>query len=154
MVAEDDKEYKKTEPKVAYIGEGVVFKGEIAAPETVIVDGSVEGELSARCVRVGVSGSLKGSITVTDADIQGTVTDKLEVKQLLIIRSTGRVEANVSYGELQIEKGAIITGAVSSTDVRSAKTSDQSMMRAKLAPVAPATSAPTLELKRTATPSS
>jgi cytoskeletal protein CcmA (bactofilin family) len=142
----------KLEPKVAYIGEGVVFKGVLSAPEMIVVDGLIEGEVSARCVRVGVTGALKGSVTVTDADIQGSVSDKLEVKQLLIVRSTGRVEANISYGELQIERGAIITGDVSSTDVRSVKAPDQSGMRAKLAPVA-AVGQP-VELKRTAGPAS
>ena len=96
MDSVDDTTEKKPEPKVAYIGEGVIFKGELSAPELVVVDGSVEGELSARCVRVGVSGSLKGTVTVTDADIHGTVSDKLEVKQLLIVRATGRVDANTS----------------------------------------------------------
>src|SRR6266545_5613248 len=101
------------EPNVVYIGEGVTFKGELAAPELVVIDGTVEGEVRARCARVGATGTLKGSVVVTDADIQGSVSDKLEVKQLLIVRSTGHIEAEISYGELQIEKGAIISGALS-----------------------------------------
>jgi cytoskeletal protein CcmA (bactofilin family) len=148
MDAESARNDKGPEPKVAYIGEGVVIKGELSAPDTVVVDGLIEGELSARCVRVGVTGSLKGSVTVTDADIRGTVTDKLEVQQLLTVRSTGRVEASISYGELQIEKGAIIAGDISSTDVRSAKGSEQSPGRAKLAPVGGST----VEIKRSAGP--
>ncbi len=133
------------EPNVVYIGEGVTFKGELAAPELVIIDGTVEGEVRARCARVGATGSLKGSVVVTDADIQGTVTDKLEVKQLLIVRSTGHIEAEISYGELQIEKGAIISGALSSTDLRSAN-SDQQGTKSKRMPAPPA-----LELKRNTT---
>jgi cytoskeletal protein CcmA (bactofilin family) len=146
MDSVDETTEKKPDPKVAYIGEGVIFKGELSAPELVVIDGSVEGEVSARCVRVGVSGSLKGTVTVTDADIQGTVSDKLEVKQLLIVRSTGRVDANISYGQLQIEKGAVLTGELSSTDVRSK--GEHIAQRAKLAPVSTTTPTPTLELKR------
>ena len=146
MDSVDDTTEKKPEAKVAYIGEGVIFKGELSAPELVVVDGSVEGELSARCVRVGVSGSLKGTVTVTDADIHGTVSDKLEVKQLLIVRATGRVDANISYGQLQIEKGAILTGELSSTDVRGK--GEHIAQRAKLAPVGNTTPTPALELKR------
>jgi cytoskeletal protein CcmA (bactofilin family) len=146
MDSADETTDKKPDPKVAYIGEGVIFKGELSAPELVVIDGSVEGEVSARCVRVGVSGSLKGTVTVTDADIQGTVSDKLEVKQLLIVRATGRVDANISYGQLQIEKGAVLTGELSSTDVRSK--GEHISQRAKLSPVANSTPTPTLELKR------
>jgi cytoskeletal protein CcmA (bactofilin family) len=135
---------KMCEPNVVYIGEGVTFKGELSAPELVIIDGAVEGEVRARSARVGATGSLKGSVIVTDADIQGTVSDKLEVKQLLIVRSTGHIEAEISYGELQIEKGAIITGALSSTDLRSSN-ADQQSAKAKRPPP------PTLELKRTTT---
>ncbi|HEY4919738.1 MAG TPA: polymer-forming cytoskeletal protein [Xanthobacteraceae bacterium] len=132
------------EPNVVYIGEGVTFKGELSAPELVVIDGAVEGEVRARCARVGATGSLKGSVIVTDADIQGSVSDRLEVKQLLIVRSTGHVEAEISYGELQIEKGAIISGALTSTDLRSAN-SDQPQNKAKR------TGPPTLELKRGST---
>jgi cytoskeletal protein CcmA (bactofilin family) len=85
-------------------------------------------------------------VTVTDADIHGTVSDKLEVKQLLIVRATGRVDANISYGQLQIEKGAILTGELSSTDVRSK--GEHIAQRAKLAPVGNTTPTPALELKR------
>jgi cytoskeletal protein CcmA (bactofilin family) len=147
MASGDAGETPRTcEPNVVYIGEGVTFKGELAAPELVVIDGAVEGEVRARCARVGATGSLRGSVVVTDADIQGTVSDRLEVKQLLIVRSTGHIEAEISYGELQIEKGAIIAGSLSSTDLRSAS-GDQAAAKAKR----PTT--PTLELKRTVSPS-
>ncbi len=139
-VAEGTEAPKICEPNVVYIGEGVTFKGELSAPELVVIDGAVEGEVRA------ATGTLKGSVVVTDADIQGSVSDRLEVKQLLIVRSTGHVEAEISYGELQIEKGAIISGALTSTDLRSANP-DQPQNKAKR------TGPPTLELKRTMTTS-
>ena len=142
-VADTPEAARACEPNVAYIGEGVTFKGDLAAPELVIVDGSVEGEVRAKCVRVGATGSLKGSVVVTDADIQGSVSDKLEVKRLLIVRSTGRIEAEISYGELQIEKGAVISGTLASSDQRAAN-NDQQVTRTKRTPT------PALELMRAA----
>jgi len=129
-LAEGPETTRTCEPNVVYIGEGVTFKGELSVPELVVIDGTVEGEVRARCARVGTTGSLKGSVIVTDADIQGSVSDRLEVKQLLIVRSTGHVEAEISYGELQIEKGAIISGALTSTDLRSAN-GDVPIVKAK-----------------------
>ena len=51
-------------------------------------------------------------------EICGKVVEKLDVKCLLILRSSGRVDANVSYGLLQIEQGASIAGGLSSTEYR------------------------------------
>lgn len=111
--------FQSTEPHVAYIGEGVCFKGAISVPDIIVVDGVVEGDITARAVRVGPSGSIKGVITSTEADVYGVVMEKVEVKQLLIVRSSGRIEGTVSYGEVQVEKGAVIAGGFESTDVRS-----------------------------------
>jgi len=68
---------------------------------------------------VGETGAIKGRITVAEnAEISGKVYEKLDVKCLLILRSTGRVDGNISYGLLQIEQGASIAGGLSSTDYR------------------------------------
>lgn len=132
---QDEAVFNTNEPNVVYIGEGCVFKGELQAPEALIIDGTVEGELTARSIRVGATGVVKGNIVVTDADIEGTVIEILEVKQLLTVRSTGRIEANVSYGELQLEKGAVIMGAFSSTDFRPDRKHSQQKEKDKDSPM-------------------
>ncbi len=113
--------FRPNEKNVAYIGEGVSLKGEISVPDVIVVDGIVEGDVTARAIQVGAEGSVKGNIVSTDADVHGTITEKVEVKQLLIVRSTGRIEGSVTYGEVQIERGAVIAGTFSSTDFRSEK---------------------------------
>ena len=70
-----------------YIGEGVTIKGEISVPDTLVVCGSVEGDVSVGNLIVGETGSIKGRITVTEnAEISGKVFEKLDVKCLLILR--------------------------------------------------------------------
>jgi cytoskeletal protein CcmA (bactofilin family) len=102
-----------------YIGQGVTIKGEVSVPDTLVVCGSVEGDVSVGNLIVGETGSIKGRITVTEnAEICGKVFEKLDVKCLLILRSSGRVDGNVSYGLLQIEQGASIAGGLSSTEYR------------------------------------
>lgn len=120
---DNDGEFRPREANVAYVGEGVMVKGEISVPDMIVVDGAVEGTLTARAIMVGPSGSIKGNITATEADVQGSVSEKIEIKQLLIVRSTGRVDGNISYGEIEIEKGAVISGGFVSTDFRSDKRS-------------------------------
>jgi cytoskeletal protein CcmA (bactofilin family) len=102
-----------------YIGEGVAIKGEISVPDTLVVCGSLEGDVSVGNLVVGETGVIKGRIVVAqNAEISGKVFEKLDVKCLLILRSTSRVDGNVSYGMLQIEQGATIVGGISSTDYR------------------------------------
>jgi len=102
-----------------YIGEGVTIKGEISVPDTLVVCGVLEGDVTVGNLIVGETGAIKGRITVAEnAEISGKVFEKLDVKCLLILRSTGRVDGNISYGLLQIEQGASIAGGLSSTEYR------------------------------------
>jgi len=81
--------------------------------------GSVEGDVSVGNLVVGETGVIKGRIIVAqNAEISGKVYEKLDVKCLMILRSTSRVDGNVSYGMLQIEQGATIAGGISSTEYR------------------------------------
>ncbi len=112
-------EYAMPDQNRLYIGEGVVIKGEVAVPDTLVVCGTVEGDVSAGNLIVGETGTLKGKITVAEnAEIYGRVSEKLDVKSLLILRAPGRVEGHISYGLLQIEQGASIAGGLSSIERR------------------------------------
>ena len=108
-------ESRLAEPNSAHIGEGVTFKGSISAPDVIVVDGIVEGDVNARSVRVGVTGSIKGTVTSIDADVHGRLCDKVEVKEFLLVRATGRIEGSLAYGDVQIERGAILSANVTST---------------------------------------
>ncbi len=100
-----------------YIGEGVSIKGEISVPDTLVVCGALEGDVSVGNLVVGETGSVKGRISVAgNAEISGKVFEKLDVKHLLILHGSSRVDGNVSYGILQIEQGASIAGGLSSVD--------------------------------------
>jgi cytoskeletal protein CcmA (bactofilin family) len=101
-----------------FIGEGVTIKGEISVPETLVVCGTLEGDVSAGNLIVCETGVIRGKIAVAEnAEVFGKVFEKFDVKQLLILRSTGRVDGNVSYGTLQIEQGATIAGGIASNDL-------------------------------------
>jgi len=100
------------EASCAYFGEGVVFKGSITAPEKVIVHGTVEGEVSARELFVGPTGTITGKVSVDEAEIQGKVFERIEAKVCLSLRKTGRIEGFTAYGEIEIEKGGVLSGEV------------------------------------------
>jgi cytoskeletal protein CcmA (bactofilin family) len=84
-----------------------------------VVCGVLEGDVTVGNLIVGETGANKGRIIVAEnAEISGKVFEKLDVKRLPILRSTGHVDGNISYGLLQIEQGASIAGGLSSTDYR------------------------------------
>jgi cytoskeletal protein CcmA (bactofilin family) len=104
-----------------YVGEGVTINGAAIVAETVVVDGALEGDVSARNLVVRERGTVKGRISVAEnAEIFGKVLERLNVRGLLIVRASGRVEGDVSCGTLTIERGANITGEISSSDYRTA----------------------------------
>lgn len=98
----------------AFFGEGVTFKGSITAPERIVVHGTVEGDLVARDLLVGPSGTIKGNVKVDQADVQGKVLQNIEARVCLSLRKTGRIEGSAVYGDIEIEKGGVLAGEVSS----------------------------------------
>jgi predicted acyltransferase (DUF342 family) len=75
-------------PDIAYIGAGVTLKGAIVVPDSIIVDGVVEGDVTARSIRIGPAGAIKNNI-----DVSGTLAEKADVKEFLLVRSSGRWKA-------------------------------------------------------------
>ena len=99
-------------PDIAYIGAGVTVKGAIVVPDAIIVDGVVEGDVTAQSIRIGPSGAIKGRVVSTDIDVSGTLAEKADVKEFLLVRSSGRVEGHVNCGDVQVERGAVLAGGI------------------------------------------
>ena len=104
--------FRLAEPNVAYIGEGVTVKGSINVPDVIVVEGTIEGDVSARAVRIGTTGAIKGNVVASEADVHGSLSEKAEVKNFLLVRATGRIEGSVTCGDVQVERGAVLAGGV------------------------------------------
>ncbi|PPD06051.1 MAG: hypothetical protein CTY30_11795 [Methylocystis sp.] len=115
-MAKNAMDFRPEEENVAYIGAGVTLKGEISASDLIIVDGAIEGDVSARVIQVGQGGVIRGKVSATEADVSGWISDHIEIKQLLVVRATGRVEGKITYGEIELEKGAVIAGELTAID--------------------------------------
>jgi cytoskeletal protein CcmA (bactofilin family) len=114
------------------VGEGVTVKSAVVVSETVVVDGVLEGDITAGNLIVSATGTISGRISVArNADISGRVLEKLDVKGLLVLRASGCVEGTLSFGALTLEQGASITGEVSPADYQA---NQQSSYRAMPSP--------------------
>jgi cytoskeletal protein CcmA (bactofilin family) len=97
------------------VGEGVAISGEFSVPGRAVVNGSIVGDLQADELLVGESGKITGSVRVRKADIHGETHEKLSASELLTIRVTGRVNGNISFGGIEIERGGLMQGYLSPT---------------------------------------
>jgi len=92
------------------IGSDVSIKGTINVPNRAVVNGSVDGEITARELVVGQSGRILGHAKTERADVYGEVNQTFEVSQSLTLRSTGKVVGVLNYAEIEIEKGGLVEG--------------------------------------------
>lgn len=91
---------------------GVKLRGDIASCESLTVEGEIEAHARARHLMVAACGSFIGRADVDDAEIAGRFEGTLRVAGKLIIRRTGRVDGQVSYGQVEIEPGGELRGRV------------------------------------------
>ena len=95
------------------VGEGVVLNGTLEVPNKAIVSGAINGDLKVHSLAVGITGKIEGTVVCQVADIAGHVKDDLRVNELLIIRASSSISGNIFYKEIDIERGAKITGQLS-----------------------------------------
>jgi cytoskeletal protein CcmA (bactofilin family) len=99
-------------PNIVYIGAGVTVKGAIFIPDAIVVDGVVEGDVTAQSIRIGPTGATRGNVVAMDVDVSGTLADNAEIKELPLVRASGRVEGHVNCADVRVERGAVLTGGI------------------------------------------
>lgn len=94
------------------IVEGTNIQGEIKSDSNIRIDGKVKGTITTKGKLVlGPSGFIEGEVICASADIEGTITGKITVDQLLSLKSTAKINGDILTGKLAIEPGAVFTGS-------------------------------------------
>jgi cytoskeletal protein CcmA (bactofilin family) len=85
--------------------------GEINTDSDIRIDGTLEGNLktSGRLI-IGAQGKVNGEVICRVAEIEGNLTGKIEVKDLLTLKEKSNLQGEVTTGQLMIEPGAIFSG--------------------------------------------
>ena len=108
-----EKTASKTSRRVLTVGNDILLKGEIATCDRLVIEGRVEAKLSeVHTVEIAECGSFKGTAEVEDAEISGIFEGDLVVRNRLVIYASGEVRGNISYGEIEIERGGRLTGQI------------------------------------------
>lgn len=99
--------------RVLTVGPEIQMKGEVTSCDRVIIEGTVDATMrDVHTVELTESGSLKGTAEVEDAEISGVFEGDLVVRGRLTVYSSGRVRGNVTYGEIEIQRGGQISGNI------------------------------------------
>lgn len=93
------------------IGQGAIFDGNLSAPETIRVDGSVNGDCScSENLILGPDGEINGNISAQNIIISGKVEGDVSATGKLEILSTGKLTGNITARSLVIDEDAYFDG--------------------------------------------
>jgi len=113
----NNSEKTKAGRRVLTVGNDILLKGEIATCDRLVIEGKVDATLNeVHTVEISETGSFKGSANIEDAEISGLFEGDLVVRNRLVIYATGKVRGNISYGEIEIERGGELTGEIKTTN--------------------------------------
>ncbi|MDX2094811.1 MAG: polymer-forming cytoskeletal protein [Alphaproteobacteria bacterium] len=102
-----------TAKRILTVGPEIQMKGEITSCDRVVIEGLVDATMrDVHTVELAESGALKGTAEVEDAEISGSFEGDLVVRGKLTIYASGRVRGNVTYGEIEIQRGGQISGNI------------------------------------------
>ncbi|MFO0456675.1 MAG: polymer-forming cytoskeletal protein [Alphaproteobacteria bacterium] len=99
--------------RVLTVGPDIQMKGEITTCDRVVIEGVVDATMKdVHTLELAQSGLLKGVAEVEDAEISGAFDGDLIVRGRLVVYATGRIRGNITYGEVEIERGGQLSGSV------------------------------------------
>ncbi|MCM1252751.1 MAG: polymer-forming cytoskeletal protein [Clostridium sp.] len=99
------------------IGKGAVFDGNLEAPETIRVDGTVNGNCNCKAMFiVGVEGKINGDITAQNVVISGKVDGDIIAHGKLELLSTAKLVGNITARSLVVDEDASFDGRCTMTN--------------------------------------
>ena len=100
------------EPSTLLIGRDISFKGEISDCQSLVVEGTVVANAKCHAVQIQESGVYEGEIEAETIEVCGHIEGHIRVRGRLTIRSVGRANGNITYGELDISAGGQLSGDI------------------------------------------
>lgn len=98
----------------ATIGGSITIRGEVTGDEDLVIQGTVEGsvDLKQNSVTVGPDGEVKADIAGRVVTVEGHVEGNLRAQEQVVLRSSARVEGDISAPRIMLEDGAYFRGGV------------------------------------------
>lgn len=107
MFDKKPKSYTDLLGKTNRIVEGTSIKGDIVSHSDFRLDGELIGNFHTNGkIVIGPVGSIKGDIICRNADIEGKFQGKIQVAEMLNVKSKAVIHGEVVCGKLSVEPGA------------------------------------------------
>jgi cytoskeletal protein CcmA (bactofilin family) len=93
------------------IGNGTTIAGDVNSNGDVRIDGTLKGNISiSGKLVVGPSGIIEGNVACQNADISGKIHGKINVTELLSLKSSAKLLGDIVTSKITIEPNATFTG--------------------------------------------
>jgi cytoskeletal protein CcmA (bactofilin family) len=103
----------RVDARTLIVGRETSFSGDVTACDRLIVEGSIDANLQdCQSMVIAETGIFRGNGSTKNADVRGHVEGELVVHERLLIRVSGHVSGTITYGEIEIEAGGKISGAI------------------------------------------
>lgn len=107
MFEKSPKSYTDLLGKTNRIVEGTIIRGNILSHADFRLDGDLIGNFkSDGKIVIGPAGTVKGDIICKNADIEGKFEGKIQVAEILNVKSKASIHGEVITGKLSVEPGA------------------------------------------------
>ena len=130
-----------------FAGEGVKVRAEVAACDVFRIDGDFDGEVAAQRMYVSPTGVFKGTGRVDEAIVEGAIEGTLVVNNVLALRANARITGNVTYGQIEVERGAVVHGTIAPKDAEPLA-AHAALKPSELPLAGPAQAAPSAEARK------
>ena len=95
------------------VGREISFSGDVTSCDRLVVEGSIEVNLkNCQDMVIAETGVFRGNGSTENADVRGRIEGDLVVYRRLLIRASGHVSGTITYGQIEIEAGGKISGAI------------------------------------------
>ncbi|MDO5685949.1 MAG: polymer-forming cytoskeletal protein [Neisseria sp.] len=94
------------------IGEQCAIHGDLSSPQSVKIDGKIEGNVIAKgCVIIGEKAVIKGDIESQELVMYGQLNGNIRAKTVQL-KNSAKILGSIATESLQIEPGAVYQGNV------------------------------------------
>jgi cytoskeletal protein CcmA (bactofilin family) len=92
------------------VGNDTRIEGKVSVKGTIRVDGTVEGDVQADWVVVGVTGKILGDTRTRGMVVGGSVEGNIEATETVELREKARMVGEIHAPKLAISEGAVFDG--------------------------------------------
>ena len=100
--------------KAAWISGAIVVKGDVVSNEDLVIDGQIHGsiELGNHSLTIGQGATVVADLAAQSVTISGNVKGNVMGSGKVELKSTAKVEGDISAPKFMMEDGAALSGKV------------------------------------------